>query len=153
MNKITTVFPRVTYLQGLFPLRLSHSQSSSFNCIFNIDSLLVLLPGVSLGVLCPQGSHSATYTEHMLWKSMLKNLFNLNLIHLFVFITHSGTVKIVKYIWHTLERYFSLAINLYFIPSRLVKLSIGLHCNKWYGFNKLLVPDSPRIFYLKVAKI
>ena len=31
----------------------------------SIESLLVLLPGVSLGVFCLRETHSATYNEHM----------------------------------------------------------------------------------------
>ena len=60
----TTVFPRVTRLQGLLPPQLSpHIQLQklySYN-----ESLLVLTPGVSLGVFSLWERHNATYNEHM----------------------------------------------------------------------------------------
>ena len=57
-------FPRVRHLQGLLPPRISHPQSSSRSCI-QIRELLVLTPGVSLGVFSLRERHNATYNEHM----------------------------------------------------------------------------------------
>ena len=51
-------------MQGLLPSRPSYPQSSKL-AIFKYESLLVLPPGVSLGVLCLRETHSATYNEHM----------------------------------------------------------------------------------------
>ena len=65
MNKMTTVFPRVT-CAGIAPHWLSHQQPSSCSC-FNIyvESLLVLPPSVSLGVLYLQEIHITNYNEHI----------------------------------------------------------------------------------------
>ena len=61
---MTTVVPEVSQLQGLLPPSASSPLSSSL-AVFKYESLLVLPPGVSLGVFSLRERHNATYNEHM----------------------------------------------------------------------------------------
>ena len=66
VGSMTTVVPEVSQLQGLLPPSIGSPLSSSLTKLYSIlESLLVLPPGVSLGVFSLRERHNATYNEHM----------------------------------------------------------------------------------------
>ena len=60
--------PPLSTVNGHMGRIISESPRPATQAVFNIESYWcyqIPTPGVSLGVLSPQGRHSATYTEHM----------------------------------------------------------------------------------------
>ena len=65
VGSMTTVVPEVPQLQGLLPPDTGSPHPALCSCIQIPESLLVLPPGVSLGVFSLRERHNATYNEHM----------------------------------------------------------------------------------------